>query len=642
MEASGTSDIVITSLQGINYSAGANPVNLAKEFSKKHRVLYVNYPTDRMTVLRHRKDPNIRKRLAVIKGREESLVQVQENLWSFYPKTILESIGQIGNNQVFDFLNKINNRRFAREISKAIQTLGFRNIVLFCDQDMFRSFYLKELLKPAKFIYYSRDFLTGVDWWKKQGVRIEAALVAKSDLAVANSVYLTNHCRRFNPKSFYVGQGCDVSLFNSRLIKDPPPADIRDIKRPVIGYTGVLYKLRLDIGIITYIAKQKPEWSIVLIGPEDEEFKRSELHSLPNVYFLGSKPIGSLPAYINCFDVGINPQILNQITIGNYPRKIDEYLAMGKPAVATLTEAMTVFSEHVYLATTREEYLEFIILALKENSEEKAAAREMFARGHTWEANVNEIYKAMESSESGNDSQNQRNEAQGKLCTRIPPQGAGNEPREIQPSSGNSFKEKIKSNPKLKHFIIDLLTVKNQGRPRFWVSLLLNPVKHKRGRHSLIRRQSRMDVFPWNEFVLGKDSTIEDYSAVNNAVGPVFIGERTRIGIGCTVIGPVTIGNDVMLAQHIVLSGLNHTYTDISKPISHQKHTTAVITVEDEVWIGANAVVVAGVRIGRHSVIAAGSVVTRDVPPYSIVAGNPAKIIKEYNPETKEWERKRQ
>lgn len=615
MEESGKLDIVITSLQGINYSAGANPVNLAYEFSKKHRVLYVNYPTDRMSVLRHRKDPNIIHRLNVIKGKEEALVKVQENLWSFYPKTILESISQIGNNRIFDFLNKINNRRFAKEINKAIHTLGFSNIILFCDEDLFRSFYLKEFLKPDKFIYYSRDFLTAVDWWKKQGIRIEAALVAKADLAIANSVYLANHCRKFNPKSYYVGQGCDVSLFNPRLIKDPPPADIRDIKGPVIGYIGVLFKLRLDIGIITYIAKQRPEWSIVLIGPEDEAFKNSELHSLLNVYFLGSKPIEALPAYLNCFDVGINPQVLNQVTIGNYPRKIDEYLAMGKPAVATLTEAMTAFSEHVYLATSREEYIDFITLAMEENSEEKAAARERFARGHTWEANANEIYKAMKNADAVDDQQ-------------------------IKSIPGDSFKERIKSNPKLKHFIIELLTVKNQGRPKFWVSLILNPIKHKRGKHSLIRRNSRMDVFPWNDFMLGRDSTIEDYTAVNNGVGPVLIGERTRIGLGCTLIGPVTIGNDVMLAQHIVLSGLNHTYTDISIPISLQKHTTSLITVEDEVWIGANSVIVAGVRIGKHSVVAAGSVVTKDVPPYSVIAGNPAKVLKAYNPESKQWERK--
>ncbi|MEI7490918.1 MAG: glycosyltransferase [Bacteroidota bacterium] len=395
MDDSGTMDIVITSLQGINYAAGSNPVNLAYEFSRKHRVLYVNYPADRMSVMRHRKDPNIIKRLSVIKGKEDSLVKIKDNLWTLYPRTILESISQIGSNLVFDFLNKVNNRRFAKEISKALNVLGFTNIIIFCDSDMYRSFYLKDLLKPAKFIYYSRDNMIAVDWWKKQGVRIEAALIKKADLAVANSVYLANYCKKFNPNSVYVGQGCDVSAFDSNLVTGPAPAEIADIRRPVIGYIGVLYKLRLDIGIISFIARQRPGWSVVLIGPEDDAFKNSDLHTLPNVYFLGSKPPDSLPPYLNCFDVAINPQILNEVTVGNYPRKIDEYLAMGKPAVATQTEAMSVFKEHVYLANSKEDYVHLIGLALEENSREKILAREKFARGHTWEANVNEIYKAI-------------------------------------------------------------------------------------------------------------------------------------------------------------------------------------------------------------------------------------------------------
>ncbi|HXH18394.1 MAG TPA: acyltransferase [Chitinophagales bacterium] len=202
-----------------------------------------------------------------------------------------------------------------------------------------------------------------------------------------------------------------------------------------------------------------------------------------------------------------------------------------------------------------------------------------------------------------------------------------------------SFKETIKSNPKLKALALWLLMPKNQARPRLWVKLFLNPFKHKRGKNSLIRPRTRMDVLPFNDFVLGDDSTIEDFATVNNGVGHVRIGSRTRIGISCVLIGPVTIGDDVMLAQNIVISGLNHPYEDISIPISRQKVITREIKVEDEVWIGSNSVLTAGVTIGKHSVVAAGSVVTKDVPAYSVAAGNPARIIKRYNFDTQTWEK---
>ena len=68
---------------------------------------------------------------------------------------------------------------------------------------------------------------------------------------------------------------------------------------------------------------------------------------------------------------------------------------MGKPTVATLTEAMSVFKDHVYLATSTEDFFNLIGIALEENTAEKELARENFARGHTWEANANEIYKAL-------------------------------------------------------------------------------------------------------------------------------------------------------------------------------------------------------------------------------------------------------
>ena len=122
-------------------------------------------------------------------------------------------------------------------------------------------------------------------------------------------------------------------------------------------------------------------------------------------------------------------------------------------------------------------------------------------------------------------------------------------------------------------------------------------------------------------------------------MGPVIIGDRTKIGLSNTIIGPVTIGNDVRLAQNITLSGLNHNYEDVSRPIHIQGVSTAPITIGDGTWIGANVVVLAGVTIGKNCVIAAGSVVTKDIPSYAVAVGNPARVLKKYNPEKQIWEK---
>ncbi|MFN4083019.1 MAG: acyltransferase [Bacteroidia bacterium] len=195
----------------------------------------------------------------------------------------------------------------------------------------------------------------------------------------------------------------------------------------------------------------------------------------------------------------------------------------------------------------------------------------------------------------------------------------------------------IKSNPSIKKFVHYLLIPKRQARPRIWVKYLVNPFFHKRGKGSTIRRRTRIDVLPFNKFELGNYSTIEDFSTVNNGVGDVIIGNESRVGIGNVLIGPVKIGNNVILAQNIVLSGLNHSYQDINLPIHKQPVTTAPIVVENECWIGSNAVITAGVTIGKHCIVAAGSVVTKNIPPYSVVVGNPARVIKQYDFDKKEW-----
>jgi acetyltransferase-like isoleucine patch superfamily enzyme len=200
-----------------------------------------------------------------------------------------------------------------------------------------------------------------------------------------------------------------------------------------------------------------------------------------------------------------------------------------------------------------------------------------------------------------------------------------------------SFLSTIKSNPKLKKIAHWLIIPHGQARPRLWVRLFVNPFIHKKGKNTIIRYNTRMDLFPFKQFEIGSNSIIEDFATINNGVGDVFIGDNCGIGLSNVIIGPVKIGNYVMLAQNIVISGLNHGYEDVTMPPRIQKVVTKQITIEDNVWIGANCVITAGVTIGKHAVIGAGSVVTKDIPQFSVAVGNPARVIKKYNFETNTW-----
>ena len=187
---------------------------------------------------------------------------------------------------------------------------------------------------------------------------------------------------------------------------------------------------------------------------------------------------------------------------------------------------------------------------------------------------------------------------------------------------------KLKGSPLLKKALDWLIMNQRDARPRWYIRLLA-PLYQHRGRDSKIYRSVRMDTPPYRRFSLGQKSVIESYSCINNAVGDVIIGDHTRIGLHNTIIGPVTIGSHVNLAQGITVTALNHNFEAPERRIDEQGVSTQQVTIGDDIWIGANAVVLPGVTVGNHCVIAAGAVVTKDVPPHSLVAGVPAKIIKQ-------------
>lgn len=111
----------------------------------------------------------------------------------------------------------------------------------------------------------------------------------------------------------------------------------------------------------------------------------------------------------------------------------------------------------------------------------------------------------------------------------------------------------------------------------------------------------------------------------------ITIGERSLIGEACILRGQggITIGNDVFLAPMVQMLAVNHIYHDTERPISFQGITAQGISVDDGAWIGGGAIILDGVRIGRNAVVGAGAVVTKDVPPYSVVVGNPARVVRD-------------
>ena len=203
-----------------------------------------------------------------------------------------------------------------------------------------------------------------------------------------------------------------------------------------------------------------------------------------------------------------------------------------------------------------------------------------------------------------------------------------------------SLKQRIKSNPQLKKFVLSLIFRKKPygSRVKWYIWLwLIFPKYFKRG----ISWASRLDLVPFNKFEFGKYSRIEQGVVINNGMGDVLIRDEVHTGIGCVIIGPVTLHKHVGLSQYVRVLGMHHGNAADS-PHHYQPCTKAPIIMEEDAWVGTGCVIMGKksgepLTLGRYCRIGANSVVMDDIPAYSIAVGSPAKVIRVWDFEKKQW-----
>ena len=145
---------------------------------------------------------------------------------------------------------------------------------------------------------------------------------------------------------------------------------------------------------------------------------------------------------------------------------------------------------------------------------------------------------------------------------------------------------------------------------------------------------SKQGIVLGNRVTIGKNAIIRPSNIYGGTIGEgLIVGDNSNIGpgayLGCS--GLISIGNNVMMSPGVSIFAENHNFSDTSLPMKDQGVTVSFVTIEDDCWIASNSTILAGVTIGKGSVVAAGSVVTKNVPPFSVVAGSPATIIKSRN-----------
>jgi acetyltransferase-like isoleucine patch superfamily enzyme len=148
-------------------------------------------------------------------------------------------------------------------------------------------------------------------------------------------------------------------------------------------------------------------------------------------------------------------------------------------------------------------------------------------------------------------------------------------------------------------------------------------------------------IFNEQYISIGEDTLIGPGVALSAGMVPgqecitnpvVSIGDRCLIGKGSGIVGhfSITIGNDVWTGHHVYITDQNHGYEDVSVPISRQSQPERAVIIGDGSWLGHGSIILPGVTIGEHVVIGANSVVTKNIPPFSVAVGSPARVIRKF------------
>jgi glycosyltransferase involved in cell wall biosynthesis len=221
----------------------------------------------------------------------------------------------------------------------------------------------------------------------------EAALAPRADLVIVSAPPLVEHMRRRGARNVaLLPNVADVDHFRAGMQRPEPPA-LAGVPRPRLIFAGALAAKKLDLMLLSELAKRRPEWSVVMVGPVGEGDPRGDLEALrqaPNIHMMGAQRFSELPAWLGHADVGIIPYAANRYTASVFPMKVYEYLASGLPVISTPLPSLSRV-EGITLADSAAAFEEAVARELQDDSGSRQRERQLLAEAHSWERRLDEI-----------------------------------------------------------------------------------------------------------------------------------------------------------------------------------------------------------------------------------------------------------
>jgi hypothetical protein len=352
--------------------------HLIMGLSRSYRILFIDPPLSFLTLSLERmkgKKPTFRSRLH----------QVSDRLRVYTPP----AFPPFGQN--ISWIHRWNTRLLASRIRNLVREVSFKDYILGMSWPLWAGV-LQELNPRWSYYDCSDDYSSypGLRADREMLRQSEAELLRSVNLVFCSSQRLKEAKSGQSPHCFLIPNGVDLPSLQNRPGDGGVPLDLKSIKKPILGYMGTIGEW-LDFDTLRRLAKARPEWSIVMIGPLTSRRFASRLTGIPNLYWLGEKSYHELPGYLKFFDVCLIPFKVNEFTEKIYPTKFHQYLGMGKPVVSANLPDLKPFSPWVMFYDSEEEIEKMIERSLQEDSEEKALERKRIASENTWDQRVTSI-----------------------------------------------------------------------------------------------------------------------------------------------------------------------------------------------------------------------------------------------------------